>query len=401
MMKKFYIFSSLVLSLSLLSFVGCGDDPEPGLWPTFVNEDKPAPVINSIDSDKQALAGITTITLNGLNFSSNPEENSVYFNGVKGVMISATTTQIRVKVPLVTGDAVEIKVASFKVENFSNVFSYKIDPGVAEYFAFDPNNNQLPFAVTFDNSGNLLVSLQGQGIYKVTPDKELSEFVPKGAETKWDALRYFSNGDIYASKNLRGIWKVNEGVTPPNPPWGLAPAGTFLKDFDFDQNTNLWAVGANNVIFKIKQDLSVTEYPFVAQLNAVRVFNNYLYVAGLKSGVQGVWRMPIDANGDLGAEELFFELTNNYPGVRTNTMTFSQDGDLYLGTNKKPNPVIVVKPDGSSESLYEGVILGDEIISMYWPQGNKLFLTRAAGSGLNQTVLWVDIQKPGAVYFNQ
>ena len=197
-----------------------------------------------------------------------------------------------------------------------------------------------------------------------------------------------------------------ELVIPTNAPWAITPTGTFLKDFDFDQSTNLWAVGSNNFIFKIKQDLSVTQYPFVAQLKAVRVFQNHLYVAGLKSDVEGIWKIPIDVNGDLGTEELYFSMTDNYPNVKTNAMTFSQDGDLFLGTNKVPDPVINVKAGGAlSESLYPGVIEARDILSMYWPDGNNLFITRAAYTDgtttYNQSVFRIDIQKFGAVYYNQ
>ena len=350
------------------------------------------------------------------NISPNQEDNRIYFNGVRGEIESSTTTQIVVKAPLVISDTVNIKVSTYQVENFSNEFIYKLLAGYEEYYPFDPNNGQYPWAITFDLAGNMLVSLENRsvpvntslaGIKLVTPDKELQDFVPKGTETKWDALRIFSNGDVYGSKTNRGIWKMLEGITPANAPWAITPSGTFLKDFDFDQNVNLWAEGSNNFIFKIKQDLSVAQYPFVAQLRAVRVFQNYLYVAGLKSGIEGVWKIPIDANGDLGTEELYFDLTANYPVVKTNAMTFSQDGDLFLGTNKNPDPVIIVKPGGTvSESLYPGVIKARDILSMYWPDGNNLFITRAEYMEVttrvyNQSVFRIDVQKPGAVYFNQ
>lgn len=398
-MKKYYKIGFIISILSMFLFNNCGDDPEPGLWPNYVGEDKPAPVINSIESDKPALSGITEVRVIGQNFSANAEDNRVYFDGVRAETISSTPTEIRVRVPLVIGDSVEVKISSFKVENFSNVFIYDVNPAFEEYFAFDPNNNQKPVAITFDNSGNLIVSLDGQGIYKLTDSLRL--FIPKGAETKWDALRIFSNGDIYAAKSIRGIWKLTEGVIPPNPPWGLTPAATFVKDFDFDSNTNLWGVGNNASIFRIRQDATVEPFSFNATLRAARVFNNYLYVAGLKSGVEGVWRFPIDANGNLGAEELYFSLTDSYPNVQTNSMTFSQEGDLYLGTNKEVDPIIVVHPNGSSEPLYPGVIPAADIISMYWPQGEKLYVTITATAELDQTVIWIDIQKPGAVYFNQ
>ena len=403
MMKKFYIFSSFILIISFILIAGCGDDPDPGLYPTYVSEDKPAPVITSIDSDKEALAAITIITINGQNFSQNPEENRVYFNGVRGETISSTTTSVLVKVPLVIGDSVQVKVSAYKVENFSNVFIYKILEGVGEYYPFDPNNGEYPWAITFDNTGSLLVSIQSKGIYKLTDSLRL--FIPQGSETKWDALRIFSNGDVYGSRTARGIWKMQELVKPATP-WVYSPAGTYLKDFDFDPSTNLWAVGSNSFIFKIKQDSSLTQYPFIAQLRAARVFQNHLYVAGLKSGIEGVWKIPIDVNGDLGTEELYFSLTDNYPNVKTNVITFSQDGDLFLGTNKNPDPVIIVKAGGgSSELLYPGVIKASEILSIYWPDGNNLFITRAAYTDgtttYNQSVLRIDVQKPGAVYYNQ
>lgn len=398
-MKKYYKIGFIISILGLFIISSCGDDPEPGLWPNYVGVDKPAPVISSIESDKPALSGITEVRVIGQNFSANAEDNRVYFDGARAETISSTPTEIRVKLPLVVGDSVEVKVSSFKVENFSNLFFYDVNPAIEEHFAFDPNNNQTPVAITFDNSGNLIVSLDGQGIYKLTDSLRL--FVPKGAETKWDALRIFSNGDIYASKSIRGIWKLNEGVVPPNPPWGLTPAATFIKDFDFDSNTNLWGVGNNDFIFRIRQDATVEPFGFDANLRAARVFNNYLYVAGLKSGVEAVWRLPIDANGNLGTEELYFSLTDNYPNAQTISMTFSQDGDLYLGTNKAVDPIIVVHPNGNSELLYPGVIPAGQIISMYWPQGEKLFVTVTATAELDQTVIWVDIQKPGAVYFNQ
>lgn len=401
-MKKFYKFSFFILGLTLLFLSGCGDDPEPGLWPTFVSGDQPAPVITSISSDKQALAGITVITINGQNFSANPEDNRVYFNGARGELISSTPSQLSVRVPSVSGDSVQVKVTTFKVENFSNVYYYKIDKGIDEYFAFDPDQVGVPNAITVDNAGNLFVSLTDRGIHKITPAKVISQFIPKGQETKWDALRIFSNGEVYATKNIRGVWKLFEGVIPRNAPWGLAPASTFVKDFDFDASLNIWAVGANTNIYKFEPQDSVAKlFPFTATLRAARVFNSALYVAGLKSGVEGVWRLPIDNNGNLGTEELYFDLTAAYPNVRTNVMTFDIDGSLYLGTDNLPDPIIIVKPDRSSEILYSGIIPGNEVISMYWPAGTKLFVTQAAGSGLNQSVRWIDIQKQGAAYYIQ
>lgn len=408
-MKKIYKLLIIIAALGLSMLYSCSEETAPSLYDPGKYQFREDPVITSIDPPGSALAGVTVLTITGNNFSDVPGETNVYFNGVKGQILNVTTTQIQVKPPVVVADTVLVKVKVAGALNLSNTLVYKLTAAVVEVYKFDPNNGETPWAVTFDNNNNMVVSVEGKGVWKfegeINPNKS---YIPKGAETKWNTLRQFSGGEIYASKSLRGIWKLNPGVTPPNAPWVATPSGTVLIDFDFDQNTNLWAVGSNNFIFRIKQDLTVAQFPFQAQLRAVRVFNGNLYVAGLKSGVEGIWKIPINANGDLGTEELYFSMTSNFPGVKVNAMTFSADGDLFLGTDRASNPVIIVKPDKTTQTLYEGVIPAKNIVSMYWPDGNYLYVTREAERDATsgqiirtQTVLKIDIQKPGADYFNQ
>ncbi|WP_337866541.1 IPT/TIG domain-containing protein [Ignavibacterium sp.] len=408
-MKNLYKFLVVVAALGLSILYSCTEETAPSLYDPGKYQFREDPIINNIDPPGSALAGVTVLTLTGNNFLDVPGETSVYFNGVKGQILTITPTQIQVKPPVVVADTVLVKVKVAGALNLSNTLIYKLTAAVQEVYKFDPNNGETPWAVTFDNNKNMLVSVEAKGVWKFEGEANPNKtYIPKGAETKWNTLRQFSNGDIYASKSLRGIWKLTQGVTPPNAPWVVTPSGTVLIDFDFDQNTNLWAVGSNNFIFRIKQDLTVAQFPFQAQLRAVRVFNGALYVAGLKAGVEGVWRIPIDSNGDLGTEELYFNLTTNLSGVKINSMTFSADGDLFLGTDRSPDPVIIVKPNGSYQTLYEGVIPAKDIVSMYWPDGNFLYVTREAERDATsgqiistQTILKVDIQKPGAAYFNQ
>lgn len=408
-MKKLYKLLILVAALGLSILYSCSEETAPSLYDPGKYQFREDPVINNIDPPGSALAGVTILTITGQNFSDVPGETNVYFNGVKGQILNVTTTQIQVKPPVVVADTVLVKVKVTGALNLSNTLIYKLTAAVVEVYKFDPNNGEVPWAVTFDNSQNMVVSVEGKGVWKFNGESNPNKsYIPKGAETRWNTLRQFSNGEIYASKSLRGIWKLREGVQPPNAPWVATPSGTVLVDFDFDQNTNLWAVGSNNFIFRIKQDQTVTQFPFQAQLRAARVYNGSLYVAGLKSGVEGIWKIPIDANGELGTEELYFSLTANFPGVKTNAITFSEDGDLFLGTDRSSNPIIIVKPDKSIQTLYTGVIPAKNIISMYWPSGNFLYVTREAerdatsGSLIrNQTILKIDIQKPGANYYNQ
>lgn len=408
-MKNLYKLLILIAALGMSILYSCSEETAPSLYDPGKYQFKEDPVINDIDPPGSALAGVTTLTITGQNFSDIPGETNVYFNGVRGQILNVTTNQIQVKPPVVVADTVLVKVKVAGAINLSNTLIYKLTAAVEEVYKFDPNNGEIPWAVTFDNLRNMVVSVADHGVWKFigesNPDKS---YIPKGAEKNWNTLRQFSNGDIYASKNLRGIWKLVEGIQPPNVPWVATPSGTVLIDFDFDKDTNLWAVGSNNFIFRIKQDKTIKEYPFQAQLRAVRVYNDHLYVAGLKSSVEGIWKIPIDSNGDLGTEELYFSMTDNFPGVKTNAITFSEDGDLFLGTDRSTDPVIIVKPDKSYQTLYPGVIPAKNIVSMYWPNGNFLYVTREAetdatsGSLIrNQTILKIDIQKPGAIYYNQ
>lgn len=408
-MKNLYKLLFLVAALGISILYSCSEETAPSLYDPGKYQFREDPVLNSIDPPGSALAGVTILTLTGNNFSDVPGETSVYFNGVKGQILSVTPTQIQVKPPVVVADTVLVKVKVAGALNLSNTLIYKLTAAVQEVYKFDPNNGETPWAVTFDNNKNMLVSVEAKGVWKFAGEANPNKaYIPKGAETKWNTLRQFSNGDVYASKSLRGIWKLTQGITPPNAPWVVTPSGTVLIDFDFDQNTNLWAVGSNNFIFRIRQDLTVAQFPFQAQLRAVRVFNGALYVAGLKAGVEGVWRIPIDASGNLGTEELYFNMTANISGVKINSMTFSADGDLFLGTDRSPDPIIIVKPNGSYQTLYEGVIPAKNIVSMYWPDGNFLYVTREAERDATsgqiistQTIFKIDIQKPGAAYFNQ
>jgi hypothetical protein len=152
------------------------------------------------------------------------------------------------------------------------------------------------------------------------------------------------------------------------------------------------------VIIKITPNLNTTTYSFNGNLRSVRFFNGYLYVAGARDNIEKVWRFVVDSNGDLVAEEEYFNLTARNPAVIINTMTFSSDGMLYLGTNKKTDPIIEVKPDRTASDFYPGIIPASDVISFYWPQGHFLYFIRKADTR-DQTVIRLNMLKNGAPYY--
>lgn len=171
-----------------------------------------------------------------------------------------------------------------------------------------------------------------------------------------------------------------------------------MNDLDFDQLGNLWAAGAG--IYRLRRDSTVTAYPFVGTIRAVRVFQGYLYVGGLRDSLEQVWRFPISAGGDLGAEESYFNLSSIYGpnsyGVQA--LTFSSDGDLYVGTDG-PDGIFLVHADKTSEPLYPGV-LSPTASSFAWGAGPSLFFSRTSAS-LTQTLVKLNTQKTSAPYYGR
>ncbi len=411
MTKILYKISKIILATSLIFIYSCNQEPAPTLFDYPVGGN-PTPIINSIDPPGAALAGVSTLTIKGSNFSPVASQNLIFFNGIKGTVLTATSTELTVKAPKVVADTVIVKLATYKSENFSNLYRYKLLTAQEEYFKFDPNNFQTPYAFIFNSNNEMLVSLFSStsnpiGIKKVSADRTtLLDYIPMGNTPKWDGLKFGPNNQLYGSRTVNAIWKLNEGV-PPASPWTSA-VGSLNKDIEFDMNNNIWAVGTTNRIYQFTQTPTNKFFSVTGTFRSARVFNNALYVAGSRGQSDGVWKYPILENGDIdiAAEELYFDLSANYPGTQAFAITFAADGDLLLGTNKDPDPIIVVHPNKTSEVLYPGVIPASKVLYMYWPAGSTSFyFTREAKSDAtgklvySQTILRVEMQKLGAPYY--
>ena len=139
MMKILYKISKVLLGFTLIFVYSCNQETAPSLYDLPVGN-QPTPAITTIDPPNAALAGVTVVTLTGSNFNTNIANNFVYFNGVPGDVISATSTELKVKVPNIVADTVKVKVSVYKSENFSNILNYKLLATQEEYFPFNNDN---------------------------------------------------------------------------------------------------------------------------------------------------------------------------------------------------------------------------------------------------------------------
>lgn len=406
-MKKILhkVFTVLVF-LSTILLISCNEDPTPSLYELPAGN-LPAPSITGLNPSTQGLAGVTKIIITGSNFSHEVKNNFVYFNGKPGTVLSATPTQLTVLAANVVSDVVLVKVAVLGADNYSNIYNYKLVSPWKEFYVFDKVAEK-PYGIFLDNGNNLLVSLFGKGVWKITPDSVKSLYIPIGNNAqKWDNFRYGPGGELYGVRSARGVWKLVENVAPAA--FWAAPAAGAIIALEFDSNQNLWTLNNSNTIYKFKQDKTVTAYPFTGVFRAIRIFNNDLYVAVSKDNIEQVWKIPI-LNGDLGTPELYFDVTNIKPSAKITAITFAADGDLIIGTDKGPNPILVVKPDKSYSELYPGVIPANSVVSMFWPStGTSIYFVRGEELNLDvppkiivsQTVLRVEMEKSGAAYFGQ
>lgn len=415
MEKLFYIkkikskFAGIaLLFLFAFTFAACNEDVTPSLW-----EEKPkgdTPVISEVSPANKALAGVTTITIKGQNFSSDPSKNFVYFGGTQATILSASPTELVVKAPAVLGD-VKIKIAVFGVELFSNEMPYLLEAAVESVYGF--KDFELPYAIALDANNNIYFSLvsdnNGKGIMKLTPDGTLTNFAPKGGETFYNAIKVGPGNKIYGVRSARAVFEISEGVAPVA--WSATESSLKFVDLDFDSQKNIWTGGSGGKIYRFTSSTDKKGFDFAKDITALRVFNDgtdeYLYVATTSTTEKAVYRMKIVSKDELGTPELYFNFSGNFDILTKSitALTFSQDGDMYLGLNSSET-IVVVHPDKSFSTLYSGLIK-EPVLSFSWGNDNNLYYSRGKITNVDGTILSqqliirVNVEKPGAPYYGR
>ena len=388
-MKKICYKTLIAISLlSVLFILSCTEeDATPSLYETAA-ETAPTPVISSIDPPNEALAGVTKLTITGLNFSAAAKNNFVYFDGMPGTVLSSTTTQLEVISAIVISDSVLIKIAVAGADQFSNNFQYKLNPAVSEFYPFNPTLKEFPYAITVDNAEKVYVSLRDFGIKKIDNQGLLTSFAPKGPETFFRSITFASDNAIYAVRGgVKGIYKVVENTAPVAFVSSSQGITDNVNSIDFDQPRNvLWAGGNTGIIYRIRLDKNVKKYNINGTINAIRVAVNSLYVVSTTDGKELIWKMSIISADSLGVPELYFDFSTQVSNVaKIIDIAVAHDGDLYLGTDKTSDPIYVIHPDKSFDELYPGVI-NSAVYSLVWGNGNFLYMTNIVND-INTTIL--------------
>lgn len=392
---KRVLTTTIALSFAIFFFVSCEREYE-SIWDPE-KQYRPNPVITSVEPAEGTFAGIGEVTITGENFSSSKDSNHVYFDGTEGTVLSATDTQLIVQAPNIAGDSLRIKLYVEGALLFGEYYPYKLIQAAIEYGGFSDVDDA--YGIACDKDENLYVSLAGKKIVKVTPDGEQQDY----AETSFDhasGMKWGPEGYIYYVNILKYMFRVLPGGGKDELFTAL-PGGTY--DLDFGPLGNIYCGGSGQAIYRVKLDGSnevAADYNGV-NIRTVRVFNGYVYVGGDSTGHQCIWRNEIISADSLGPKELYFDWSNEIdPTSKVLSITFSTDGDMYVGTDA-PEAIIVVHPDGSHEPLYPGV-LEPQSYALCWGNGQYLYVTRRSTDPSKKRIIRVNmLDKEGAPYYGR
>ncbi|MDP2362547.1 MAG: IPT/TIG domain-containing protein, partial [Ignavibacteria bacterium] len=379
-MKKILYNTLKVLTvLSTALVFSCSEDPTPSIYELPAG-DLPTPVISGINPSTEALAGVTKITITGSNFVANPKYNLVYFNGRPATVLSATSTQLELIPPVVISDTVIVKIAlAGGNPNFSNEINYKLKPAVAELYPFDViTKGEMPYGITVDASENVYLSMAdmrtggsgGKGIKKIDASGIISDFAPKGSESFFSTLNFGPDNAIYATRKAKGVIQVQAGSTPTT--FLSTGIQQVIVDIDFDANDNIWAVCDSNLIYRITLSKQAKAFPYTGKARACKIVGDYLYVASLTNFKERILKFRIFSQDSLGLAEDVFDFSTVADTLKITDIAISQDGDLYVGTDKPVDPIYILHPNNVVEVLYPGLI-NSSVFNLYWGNGNFLY----------------------------
>jgi sugar lactone lactonase YvrE len=323
-----------------------------------------------------------TIKINGQNFSTTPDQNTVRINGVLADVTASTHTSIDATVPVGAGTGpVTVIVNGTTVSG--PVFTYIQSPLVNTFSQF-----QTPFGIAVDGSGNQYISdFNNHLIRRLTPAGVLTVFAGDGLAGYADAnsplqARFnrpagvaIHNGNLYIADNgnhcIRRISLATGIVTTYAgfPQAGYADGAALQAQFNgpiglaADAQGTLYVGDTNNSrIRRIAANAQVSTIAGNGQLG----FADGIGIAAMFNGITGV---AIDANGILYVADALNHRVRRIDGQGAVT-TFAGNGTTGLvnntGTTARFNGPYDVATDGSNNVYVAD--LGNHAIRRITPQ---------------------------------
>ena len=331
------------------------------------------PVVQSV-SPESAAGGVTQIRIRGEHFSADPAGNFVYFGQKAATVLGASEQELLVIRPLDLSGTVTLQVAVAGAFGMSRYGPFLVEQGISEIGEFEQ-----VYSIALDAAENLYAAVDKpmKTVMRVATDGTVTEYGTLDFKNA-PCMRVGPEGYLYIQKNdSKSLYRI---------PAGGGAAEEFLMHkkkvsyFDFDENGNIFAGGEGDGLCATKPDgsASVLAGDYVDRvIRAVRVYQDFVYVCVSEPAPVGIWRNRIlSADGQLGDNEQVLEFSGPLAGCMINDITFGEDGDLYVATDRDPDPVLVLHPDGTLETLYPGY-LESPATQVCWGNGNYLYMNKS------------------------
>ena len=403
---KFFSLDKILL-VFFIFFFSCEEPDAPdSIWDGN-DQGGTTPIVSGVEPPQGAFAGIDTIMITGQHFSPDVSENLVYFNGMLGNVVSATSILISVVPPNLVSDSVQISVAvqgAFVFGKYENL--YTLRAAVVEYGPFDQFTDI--YSLDLDRQENLIVSLNA------TPDAQFwivdtdqDSAVWSSSLAKASGMKMGPSGSIYFVNYQRFLYRDEQGTAKENTEIFKRLNGN-ATDLDFDENGNLFLGGTGSTIdlVDIYNDGGLTDGVSEAKnldtldIISLKVYDNFLYVLTTTvTSDQSIYKMPIlDNSGALGDLELVFDWSD-YTNKEALALCFalSEAGDILVGSDWASQPLTIIQ-NGFASGFYSSILTAP-IVYMAWGNENYLYVINKTDE--TNRVQKIDTRIDGADYFGR
>jgi len=380
----------LLTGILLLAVSGCEYDAPGSIWDSKPEGNPPA-TISSIDP-AIATAGANEITLVGSNFSANAVDNTVYFNNVQAEIITASSTELTVLRPAISGDAIDVILAITDVVELAKFDGYQIDEVHGGYGLFE--SSEIITSFTVDDDENILLAYQNRDLVQLTPDGVKTVIGATGALVS--DMKVASDGSLYLQRrNHKSMYRFADGMEEGEE---LYEWNNKMFFFDIDDNGNAYAGGNGTYLSIYTADGTSSTGPEFIDFDVmgIRIYNGYVYVLAVADDgseeVTGIYRCQITSGGGaLSERELVYDLSSLGTEAELSDMIISADGTVYVATEGE-HPLLVVKSDGTIYPFYKNMLV-PTAVEIEWGSGNYMY-QRLGGD--NNGLERIDMGGPGA-----
>lgn len=395
--------SKLLLISATIALVGFSCNKEgTSLYDPNYEPSRPDPVISSISPASGYIAGVDSIIVTGLNFSTDQDETLIDFGGSPGQILSATETELVVRPGLTVGDNVPVRVSVRFAEFFSNTIEYKLEAAFQYVNGFSASYSPIS-AIAVDVNDNIYGIIETGGVTryrKIAPDGTVSidnlnapgdtdgnnQPLPAAQTmrfTEYASMTSIGNDVLLmTNRNLRAIFQKTFGDNAREGVWAASSvSAAAFADKVVDDKGFLWVVGNNVNIHRFDLDTKAESlFPFTANLTSVAIGENKLFVGGRVNEVSQIWSFDVDASGNLSNGSLFYDISANFNNANIQNIILDANQNVFVATNNPLNNIIRVGPDGSAEVYYPNRI-SNGIYDLEWGSGKFLITAGKNTSG--------------------